>query len=113
MGSRGAGAPQGPYIKRGEGGLQTRAPWRLPVPPVTPLPLVGAWRSPAETLLHPPPRRRAAGSPSTSPSPLLDQEGGDVFPNRTCVERGGAVRSALGSSVIWITTSTTPSTPFT
>ena len=31
---------------------------------------------------------------------------------RTCVERGGAVRSALGSSVIWITTSTTPSTPF-
>ena len=31
---------------------------------------------------------------------------------RTCVERGGAVRSALGSSVIWITTSTTPSTLF-
>ena len=31
----------------------------------------------------------------------------------TCVERGGAVRSALGSSVIWITTSMTPSTPFT
>ena len=30
----------------------------------------------------------------------------------TCVERGGAVRSALGSPVIWITTSTTPSTPF-
>ena len=30
----------------------------------------------------------------------------------TCVERGGAVRSALGSSVIWITSSTTPSTPF-
>ena len=28
--------------------------------------------------LHPPPRRRAAGSSSTSPSPLLDQEGGDV-----------------------------------
>ena len=31
-------------------------------------------------VLHPPPRRRAAGSSSTSPSPLLDQEGGDVFP---------------------------------
>ena len=31
---------------------------------------------------------------------------------RTGVERGGAVHSALGSSVIWITTSTTPSTPF-
>ena len=71
-----------------------------------------AWRSPAGIPLLPPPRRRAAGSPSTSPSPLLDQEGGDVSPNRTCVERGGAVRSALGSSVIWITTSTTPSTPF-
>ena len=46
--------------------------------------------------LLPPPRRRAAGSASTSPSPLLDQEGGDIFPNRTCVERGGVVRSALG-----------------
>ena len=28
----------------------------------------------------------------------------------TCVERGGAVRLALGSPVIWIMTSTTPST---
>ena len=35
------------------------------------------------------------------------------LPNRTCVECGGVVRSALGSSVIWITASTTPSTPFT
>ena len=32
--------------------------------------------------------------PSTSPLPLLDQQGGDV-PGCTCVERGGAVRSAL------------------
>ena len=31
---------------------------------------------------------------------------------RTCVERGGAVRSVLGSSVIRITSSTTPSSPF-
>ena len=30
------------------------------------------------SLLHPPPRRRATGSSSTSPSPLLDQ-GGDVI----------------------------------
>src|SRR4051812_33560327 len=37
----------------------------------------------------------------------------ETSPGCTCVERGGAVRSALGSSVIWITTSTTPSTPFT
>ena len=28
--------------------------------------------------MHPPPRRCAAGSSSTSPSPLLDQEGGEV-----------------------------------
>ena len=83
-----------------------------PSPLATPLPLVEAWRSPAEI----------AAASTTTPSccwisinlsfPLLDQEGGDVFLNRTCVERGGAVRSALGSSVIWITTSTTPSTPF-
>ena len=36
----------------------------------------------------------------------------ETSPGCTCVERGGAVRSALGSSVIWITTSMTPSTPF-
>ena len=29
--------------------------------------------------MHPPPRRRAAVSSSTSPSPLLDQEGGDII----------------------------------
>ena len=76
----------------------------------------GAWRSPAGV-----PRSSTTTTPScccwtesspTSPSPLLDQEGGDVSPNHTCVERGGAVRSALGSPVIWITSSTTPSSPF-
>ena len=36
------------------------------------------------SLLHPPPRRRAAGSSSTSPSPLLDQEGGDVAAPYVC-----------------------------
>ena len=36
----------------------------------------------------------------------------ETSPGYTCVERGGAVRSALGSPVIWITMSTTPSTPF-
>ena len=39
---------------------------------------------PCRDLLHPPPRRRAAGSPSTSPSPLLDQEGGDVAAPYVC-----------------------------
>ena len=33
-------------------------------------------------------------------------------PNRMCVEHGGAVRSALGSPVIWITSSTPSSSPF-
>ena len=70
-----------------------------------------AWRSPVGIPLLPPPRRRAAGSPSTSPPPCwIKKEETSLL--RTCVERGGAVRSALGSSVIWITTSTTPSTPF-
>ena len=96
IGSPRAGAPQGPYIKRGEGGQPHPSPWRLPLPPVTPLPLAELGEALPRSPLLPPPRRRAAGSPSTSPSPLLDQEGGDVFPNRTCVERGGAVRSALG-----------------
>ena len=43
-----------------------------------PLPVLGEAlpRSP----FLPPPRRRAAGSSSTSPSPLLDKVGGDVFP---------------------------------
>ena len=36
----------------------------------------------------------------------------ETSPGCTCVELGGAVRSALGSPVIWITTSMTPSTPF-
>ena len=49
-----------------------------PSPLATPLSLAEARRSPADIPLHPPPRHHAAGSPSTSPSPLLDQEGGDV-----------------------------------
>ena len=67
---------QGAYIKGG-GRAATLQPWAPPSSPATPLPLAEARRSPAEIPLHPPPRRRAAGSPSTSPSPLLDQEGGE------------------------------------
>ena len=47
---------------------------------MTPLPLAELGEALPRTPLLPPPRRRAAGSLSTSPSPLLDQEGGDVFP---------------------------------
>ena len=105
-------SPSTPIYSGEEHGSSTPSPWRLPLPPVTPLPLAGLGKALPRSPLLPPPRRRAAGSPSTSPSPLLDQEGGDVFPNCTCVKHGGAIRSALGSSVIWIATSTTHSTPF-
>ena len=64
----------------GVGGQPYPSPWRLPLPPVTPLPLAELGEALPRSPLFPPPRRRAAGSPSTSPSPLLDQEGGDVFP---------------------------------
>ena len=74
---------QGAYIKGG-GRAAKLQPWAPPSSPATPLPLAEARRSPAEIPLHPPPRRRAAGSPSTSPSPLLDQEGGDVAAPYVC-----------------------------
>src|SRR3954471_12015635 len=49
------------------------------------------------------------------PQPLLCLAGSRRrrrYANRTCVERGGAVRAALGSPVIWITSCTTTSSPF-
>ena len=112
IGSLGGRRPPGPLYKEGGGRAAHPSPWRLPLPPQH-LSLSLSFAKPCrDSPLLPPPRRRAAGSPSTSPSPLLDQEGGDIFPNHTCVECGGVVHSALGSSVIWITTSTTPSTLF-
>ena len=78
MGSPRDGAPpQGAYIK---GGGRAAAP-KVLAPP-SPLLHLSLSQKLGEallrSLLHPPPRRRAAGSSSTSPSPLLDQEGGDV-----------------------------------
>ena len=64
------------YIVGGEEGLHT-SPWRLPLSPLR-LFLVVLAKPCCCDALHPPPRRRAAGSSSTSPSPLLDQEGGYV-----------------------------------
>ena len=43
-----------------------------------------AWQSPVGIPLLPPPRRRAVGYPSTSPPPLLDQEGGDIAAPYVC-----------------------------
>ena len=74
-----AGAPRGPIYS---GGREGCAPLLLapPCPSVTPLPLAELGEALPRSPLLPPPRRCAAGSPSTSPSSLLDQEGGDVFP---------------------------------
>ena len=73
-------------------------PRRSPSPPQHLSSSVRAWRSPVGVLLHQ--QHHAIVLPlelpsSTSPSSLLDQYGGDVVLNRTCVQRGGAVRSAL------------------
>ena len=76
--------PQGAYIKGGKGGQHTTALGASLLPCNTSLSLAEARRSPAGDPLHPPPRRRAAGSPSTSPSPLLDQEGGDIDAPYVC-----------------------------
>ena len=81
--SKGCAPPLGGLYKGGREGSNLQ-PWAPPSSPATPLSLADAWRSPAEIPLHPPPRRRAAGSPSTSPSPLLDQEGGDVAAPYMC-----------------------------
>ena len=71
-------APSTPIYSGEAHGSSTPSPGAS-LPPVTLFLPACAWRSPAGILLHPPPRRRAAGSSSTSPSPLLDQEGGDVM----------------------------------
>ena len=75
--------PRGLYKGGREG--STQQPWAPPSSPATPLSLSRrSLAKPCLDPLHPPPRRRAAGSPSTSPSPLLDQEGGDVAAPYVC-----------------------------
>ena len=79
-----AGAPPRGLYKGGEGGQHPTALGASLLPCNTSLSLAEARRSPAGDPLHPPPRRRAVGSPSTSPPPLLDQEGGDVAAPYVC-----------------------------
>ena len=96
----------------GEGRATIPKPWRLPLPPMTHLPPPAAL---GEALLesryfhHHTIVLLDLHQPLLPPCWIKKEE---TLLLRTCVERGGAVRSALGSSVIWITTSTTPSTPF-
>ena len=116
IGSEGAGPPLPcPYIYVGVGGQPHHMFWRSPPPlPSTP-PLSRCLAKPCRiaTLLR---HHHAVVllldgvflNLSISPCWIKSWE---TSPGCTCVERGGAVRSALGSSVIWITTSTTPSTP--
>ena len=70
-------------------------PWRSPLPPQYLLLLCSAWRSPAGIPQAPPPRRCAAGS---LPQLLLSAcwiKKEETSLGCTCVEHGGAVRSAL------------------
>ena len=70
-------------------------PWRNPLPPQHLLLLRSAWRSPAGELQAPPLCRRAAGAlPQLLLSPCWIKKE-ETSPGCTCVERGGAVRSAL------------------
>ena len=80
-----AGAPpsQGAYIKGGREGSNITALGAYLLPCYT-SPSRRSSAKPCRDPLHPPLRRRAAGSPSTSPSPLLDQEGGDVAAPYVC-----------------------------
>ena len=104
--------PLGGLYKGGEGGAAAPLSLGASLSPATPLPLAVERRSPAAV----------TPASTTTPSccwifinlssPLAGSRRRRRHADRTCVERGGAVRSALGSPVIWITSSTTPSSPF-
>ena len=92
----------------------TSPSWRSPTPLPPPLPRCLAKPCGIATLLH---HHHAivllldGVFPNLSLSPCWIKAW-ETSPGCTCVERGGAVCSALGSPVIWITTTMTPSSPF-
>ena len=98
-----AGAPPGGLYKgRGERGSRTLKSWR-PLPCYTSSSSVTCLAKPCRSAAVPPPPRRcaAAGAIIINLSfPLAGSRRRRRHPLRTCVERGGAVRSALGSPVI-------------
>ena len=106
------GAPPGGLYKGGQG--EGRAPCVLAPP--SPCYTSSSSRS---SLAKP---CRSSAASTTTPScywifinlsfPLAGSRRRRPHADCTCVEHGGAVRSALGSLVIWITTSTTPSSTF-
>ena len=80
-----AGAPlPGVLYKGGMEGSNTPALGASLLPCNTSLSRAEARRSPAGEPLHPPPRRRAVGSPSTSPPPCWIKKGGDVAAPYVC-----------------------------
>ena len=84
-----------PIYSGGEGGQPHPSPWRLPPSRDTSSsPLALGEALPGSCYFH---HHAVVLLDLHQPLlPLLDQEGGDVSPNRTCVERGGVVRLALG-----------------
>ena len=90
----GAPPPRGAYIKGG-GRAVAQQPWAPPSSPATPLPLAEARRSPAETryIHHHAVVLLDLHQPLLSPCWIKKEE---TSLHHTCVERGGAVRSALG-----------------
>ena len=103
--------PKGAYIKGGREGSNLQ-PWASPSSPATPLSLsqkLGEALPETRYIHHHAVVLLDLHQPLLPPCWIKKEETSLL---RTCVERGGAVRSALGSSVIWITTSTTPSSPF-
>ena len=95
-----AGAPLGAYIKEGGGGRAAAPPSKAqPSPPQHLSSSVVCLAKPCRSTASPPPpcRRAAAGAFFLNLSfPLAGSRRRRRLPSRTCVERGGAVRSALG-----------------
>ena len=98
---------------QGEGCIQhTR---RNPSPPQHLSSSVKSLAKPCRSTAAPPlPCRRAAvGAIFLNLSfPLAGSRRRRRYADRTCVERGDAVRSVLGSPVIWMTSCSTTSSPF-
>ena len=110
----GPAPPLGPPIYSGEGGLFIHAFGCLPLPPNSSSSFIVLGEALPEycsSIITTP----SCCCWSHLPQPLLSPcwiKKVETWLFRTCVERGGAVRSVLGSSVIRIMSSTTPSSPF-